>query len=60
LYPDHHGIINNVFYDPKIKEVFSLGSNAKTDGFFMVETPFGMLQQQGVRTAAFTSDTGKP
>jgi alkaline phosphatase D len=25
----------------------------------MVETPFGMLQQQGVRTAAFTSDTGR-
>jgi hypothetical protein len=36
----------------KIK-VFSLGS-AKTDGRFMVETPFGMLQNSKVSETAFT------
>jgi alkaline phosphatase D len=51
-----------IFYDPKIKEVFSLGSNAKTDGRFMVEPIWNVAEQQGVRTAAFYylsgSDTG--
>jgi alkaline phosphatase D len=62
LYPDHHGIVNNSFYDPKIKEAFSLGSSAKMDARFYGGNPiWNVAEQQGVRTASFYwpgSDTG--
>ena len=62
LYPDHHGIINNVFYDPKIKKVFNLSSVAKNDPQFYGGNPiWNLAEKQGVRSASFFwpgSDTG--
>jgi len=62
LYPDHHGIVNNSFYDPKLKEAFSLGSSAKTDARFYGGNPiWNVAEEQGVKTASFFwpgSDTG--
>lgn len=61
LYPEHHGIIANSFYDPARKETFSL-SNPKTtgDGTWYSGTPLWVLaQQQGMRAACLfwpTSD----
>lgn len=63
LYPDHHGIVNNSFYDPATKKKFSLGSSAKTDASFYGGNPiWNVAEEQGVKTASFYwpgSDTGK-
>ena len=63
LYPDHHGIINNSFYDPQLEKIFSLSSDAKTDPQFYGGNPiWNVAEQQGVKTASFYwpgSDTGK-
>ena len=63
LYPDHHGIINNVFYDSALNESFSLSSNAKNDSRFYGGNPiWNIAEQQGIKTASFFwpgSDTDK-
>ena len=54
LYPDHHGIINNVFYDAQLNESFSLSSNAKNDSRFYGGNPsWDLVEQQGVKAASF-------
>lgn len=54
LYPDHHGIINNVFYDAALNESFSLSSKAKNDSRFYGGNPiWNVAEQQGVKTASF-------
>ncbi|KQB40443.1 ectonucleotide pyrophosphatase/phosphodiesterase [Flavobacterium aquidurense] len=54
LYPDHHGIINNVFYDSAMNESFSLSSNAKNDSRFYGGNPiWNVAEKQGVKTASF-------
>lgn len=54
LYPDHHGIINNVFYDSALNESFSLSSNTKNDSRFYGGNPiWNVAEQQGVKTASF-------
>jgi len=61
LYPDHHGIVANTFYDPARKESYSY-TNPKTtgDGSWYAGTPLWVLaEQQGMRAACFfwpTSD----
>jgi alkaline phosphatase D len=63
LYPDHHGIVNNSFYDPTTKKKFSLGSSAKTDASFYGGNPiWNVAEEQGVKAASFYwpgSDTSK-
>jgi alkaline phosphatase D len=63
LYPDHHGIINNSFYDPLLQKSFSLSSAAKNDAQFYGGNPiWNVAEQQGLKTASFFwpgSDTGK-
>lgn len=54
LYPDHHGIINNVFYDSGLNESFSLSSKAKNDSRFYGGNPiWNVAEQQGVKAASF-------
>jgi predicted AlkP superfamily pyrophosphatase or phosphodiesterase len=55
LYPDHHGIVGNTFYDPARKETYSL-NNPKTtgDGSWYTGTPLWVLaEKQGMRAACF-------
>ncbi len=63
LYPDHHGIINNNFYDPFLQKIFSLSTVAKNDSQFYGGNPiWNVAEQQGVKTASFFwpgSDTGE-
>jgi predicted AlkP superfamily pyrophosphatase or phosphodiesterase len=61
LYPEHHGIVANTFYDPARKETYSLGNPKATgDGTWYSGTPLWVLaEQQGMRAATFfwpTSD----
>ena len=55
LYPEHHGIIGNTFYDPLRKEIYS-SHDPKTvcDGTWYGGTPLWVLaEQQGMRSASF-------
>ncbi len=55
LYPEHHGIVRNSFYDPARKETYSY-KNPKfnTDGRWYGGVPlWSLAEQQGMRTASF-------
>jgi hypothetical protein len=55
LYPEHHGIVANVFYDPARKQVYSYkDEQTVTDGTWYGGTPLWVLaEQQGMRSACF-------
>ncbi len=55
LYPDHHGIIANSFYDPSTKLLFSLGdSTTKFNPYFYGGEPIWLTaERHGLRTAVF-------
>ena len=53
LYPEHHGIVANSFYDPVRKERFTASGSA-ADGSWFGGTPLWVLaEQQGMRSACF-------
>ncbi|OXG00794.1 alkaline phosphatase D [Flavobacterium araucananum] len=54
LYADHHGIINNAFYDAGLNALFSLSLDTKNDSRFYGENPiWNVAEQQGVKAASF-------
>jgi len=55
LYPEHHGIVANSFYDPGRKQTYSYhNSKAVADGSWYGGTPLWVLaEQQGMRSASF-------
>lgn len=47
LYPSHHGIVDNDFYDPQRKAFYSMGNaKAVTDGSWYGGTPLWVLAEQ--------------
>src|SRR5271167_3792636 len=55
LYPEHHGIVANSFYDPARKESYAYTDpKAATDGTWYGGTPLWVLaEKQGMRAASF-------
>ncbi|MBV8630696.1 MAG: alkaline phosphatase family protein [Silvibacterium sp.] len=55
LYPEHHGIVANNFYDPDRKETYSYRDpRAVTDGSWYGGTPiWSLAEKQGMRSACF-------
>lgn len=55
LYPDHHGIVANSFYDPATKRHYAVGNRkAVEDGTFYGGEPIWVTaEKQGLRTASF-------
>ncbi len=55
LYPAHHGLVNNTFYDPARKKNYSSGNGAVvTDGSWYGGTPLWVLsEQQQLISASF-------
>ncbi len=55
LYPEHHGIVANNFYDPARKQRYRyVDSEATSDGSWYGGTPLWVLaEQQGMRSASF-------
>jgi predicted AlkP superfamily pyrophosphatase or phosphodiesterase len=55
LYPEHHGIVANKFYDPERKEYYSYSDPvSSTDGSWYGGTPLWVLaEKQGMRSACF-------
>ncbi|MBV8675295.1 MAG: alkaline phosphatase family protein [Acidobacteriaceae bacterium] len=55
LYPEHHGIVANSFYDPERKETFSYrDAKTVTDGSWYGGVPlWSLAEKQGMRSACF-------
>jgi predicted AlkP superfamily pyrophosphatase or phosphodiesterase len=54
LYPEHHGIVENTFYDPSRNETYSYRSETAADGTWYGGTPLWVLaEQQGMRSACY-------
>lgn len=55
LYPEHHGIVGNSFYDPARKERYSFTDpKSSSDGSWYGGTPlWSLAEKQGMRTACF-------
>ena len=55
LYPDHHGIVQNSFYDPEMDRTFSImDRNSVSDAAFYGGEPIWITaEKQGVRTASY-------
>lgn len=54
LYPDHHGIIANKFYDPASGKTFALGSEEKFNpSYYGGEPIWNIAEAQGIKTAAY-------
>ena len=55
LYPEHHGLVANNFYDPSRNARYAINdANAVTDGSWYSGTPlWSLAESQGMRTACF-------
>ena len=55
LYPEHHGIVANTFYDPARRQTFSYKNDAtNSDGTWYGGTPlWSLAEAQGMRAASF-------
>ena len=55
LHPDHHGVVNNNFYDRKIGRKLSVfdAEDVRLPGFWSGEPIWNTAEKQGVRTASF-------
>ena len=55
LYPEHHGIVENSFYDPARDQTYSYTkSETVTDGSWYGGTPlWSLTEQQGMRSACY-------
>jgi len=55
LYPEHHGIVNNSFYDPARQARYGYGDKAAVaDGSWYSGVPlWSLAEKQGMRTACF-------
>src|SRR6478609_4087082 len=55
LYPGHHGLVDNQFYDPRLKKSYGMkDQSAVTNPAFYGGTPLWQLtQQQGMKSASY-------
>lgn len=55
LYPGHHGLVDNTFYDPARKETYTIGNRALVeDPYYYGGTPLWQLaQQHGLKSASY-------
>jgi predicted AlkP superfamily pyrophosphatase or phosphodiesterase len=55
LYPGHHGLVDNNFFDPKRKEIYEMKNRKRaTDAYYYGGTPLWQLaRQQGLKSASF-------
>jgi predicted AlkP superfamily pyrophosphatase or phosphodiesterase len=53
LYPDHHGVVNNSFWDPDLQLLYVSSGNetSKDPRFFLGEPIWQTAERQGVKTA---------
>lgn len=53
LYPSHHGIVDNTFYDPERNELYKIGTPTVSDGSWYKGIPLWTLaENQGMKAAS--------
>jgi predicted AlkP superfamily pyrophosphatase or phosphodiesterase len=53
LYPAHHGLVDNIFFDPTRNESYKIGSKTVTDGSWYKGIPLWTLaEKQGMKAAS--------
>lgn len=53
LYPAHHGIVDNIFYDPQRNELYKIGTQTITDGTWYKGLPlWGLAESQNMMSAS--------
>lgn len=55
LYPDHHGIIQNTFYDPEMDKYYNISNREAVENgdFYGGEPIWVTVENQGLKTASF-------
>jgi len=55
MLPEHHGLVDNAFYEPTKDQVYTMGNRAIVqDGYWYGGTPIWVLaEQQGVKAASY-------
>ncbi len=55
LYPDHHGIVQNSFYDPDMNAYYKLSDRSAVENgdFYQGEPIWVTAEEQGLKTASF-------
>ena len=55
LYPDHHGLINNTFFDPELNLMYRIGDRKAVENpaFYLGEPMWITAKKQGLKTASF-------
>ncbi|HEC43839.1 MAG TPA: alkaline phosphatase family protein [Bacteroides sp.] len=55
LYPDHHGIVQNSFFDPATNRIYSIGNRetVEDESFYEGEPIWVTAEKQGIRSASY-------
>jgi len=55
LYPDHHGIVNNIFYCPEFGEIYKINDRSKVENgeYYSGKPIWNLAEEQGVKSASF-------
>lgn len=55
LYPDHHGLVNNTFWDPKTQSVYAIKDRSKVEEgqYYLGEPIWNTVQNNGIEAATF-------
>ena len=55
MLPEHHGLVDNAFYEPAKKQVYTMGNrDIVQDGYWYGGTPIWVLaEQQGIKAASY-------
>jgi predicted AlkP superfamily pyrophosphatase or phosphodiesterase len=55
MLPEHHGLVDNAFYEPAKKQVYTMGNREIVqDGYWYGGTPIWVLaEQQGIKAASY-------
>jgi len=51
LYPEHHGIVENGFYDPIRKEFYGMGAGAQDGSWYRAKPLWVLAEEQNVKSA---------
>ncbi len=50
-YPEHHGIVGNSFWDPKLKQMYAMGRSAEESEFYGFKPLWLVAEEQHVKAA---------
>src|SRR3982750_753450 len=51
MYPEHHGVVDNTFYDPALGKLYNFSRDAADAVWYRGTSLWALAEKQGVRTA---------